>query len=140
MQNLIKTILALISIFIVSSTVLSKETFDPNKVEIKIDHGVEVANQRPGFKLSIINWIPNEKIKIIVIAPSGEKIELDNNSVKADSNGLSIIGIDYQRKGFYKGTWVMVIAGKAGIHQLTMQLPSITPPSATNKNWVVNFE
>ena len=123
-----------------SGTVSSSEAFDPKNVEIKIDHGVEVAGQRPGFKLSINNWIPNEKIKIFVISPAGETIELDKDSIHSDNEGLSIIGIDYQREGFFKGTWVLVIAGKGGIHQLTIKLPSVTPPSDTNKNWVVNFE
>lgn len=136
---MVKLALCSLSMLLISIAAYSNEEFDPQNVTIDVEHGMEVANKRLGFRLSIANWIPEEKIIVIAIAPSGERIQLDNDSVYADENGLCNLGIDYEREGFYQGTWVLVVAGEAGFHYFTVQLPTVTPPTESNENWVVNF-
>jgi len=131
----INRIIYTLLMLLITSTALSNDIFKPENVIISIEHGVEVHNKRPGFRLTIENWIPKEKIIIVAISPSGERIELDNGSVFSDENGLCVLGLDYEVKGFYQGDWVLVVAGKAGFHHATFKLPTVTP----NKNRVVNF-
>lgn len=138
-SSMIRQIIFTILMLAFTSPALSSDAFNPENIKISIEHGVEVYNKRPGFNLTIENWLPEEKILIFAISPSGEKIQLDKDSVYADKSGLCVLGIDYEVKGFYQGTWVLVVAGEAGFHYLTLKLPKVTPPSETNKNWVVDF-
>lgn len=80
--------------------------FDAQKVEIHIEHGIELPWSKPGFRIEISGWLPNEVLSIDAIAPSGEKIALvpAEKPLHADENGEMTVDIDYARKGLAGGT------------------------------------
>ena len=116
--------------------------FDPKSVQIRIDHGIELPWGKPGFRISVKGWIPDEAIAVYAISPTGEKIPLApmESPLKAGGNGDMTVDVDYGRKGLGPGHWVFLVAGKAGAHIVQTDLPRVEPPTKERQTWRLNFD
>ena len=117
------------------------EPFDPNNVEINIQHGIALPWKKPGFRIEIGGWLPSEELSIHAISPSGKEISLvpTETPLHADADGNMIVDIDYEREGLVRGHWVILIAGKPGIHMIEIDIPLVEPPTKSNPNWKLTF-
>lgn len=119
----------------------ANKPFDPKNVEIHIKHGIELPWGKPGFRIEISGWIPNEAFSIVAIAPGGEKIHLvpTEKPLQADTSGTMTVDIDYERKGLIQGHWILLIAGKPGIHMIQTDLPLVEAPTKSRPEWRLTF-
>lgn len=117
------------------------ESFDAGQVVIQVQHGIELPWKKPGFRIEIAGWIPNESLSIHAISPTGEKLDLvpAGEALKADEQGSMTVDVDYERKGLRPGHWVFLVAGKAGAHIFQTDLPFVEPPTASNQSWRLTF-
>jgi hypothetical protein len=117
------------------------EPFDPKRVEIHVQHGIELPWKKPGFRIEIAGWLPDSSVSVHAVGPSGEKIEMTpaDNPLQADGEGLMTMDVDYERKGLRPGHWIFLVAGKAGIHMVPTDLPLVERPTAANPKWRLTF-
>jgi hypothetical protein len=97
----------------------------PTAVTLAIVHGIELPWGKPGFRIQVSNWVPLADVSVSAIGPDGERIDLvsANDHLGADPAGKIVIDIDYERKGLKRGHWVIVVAGKPGIHVIQTNMP-----------------
>jgi len=114
---------------------------DPQKVRIRVEHGVSLRGGKPGFTVEVSGWQPNGELVMYGIAPDGAKLALipSEAHLQADEQGGFSVDINYQRKGLGQGHWVFLIAGKPGIHEFETDLPRVEPPTAANPKWRLIF-
>jgi hypothetical protein len=119
----------------------NEKAVDPEKVTLDIQHGIELPWGKPGFSILVSNWAPNGEMSVHAIGPDGERIDLASTEkpLKADNNGEMVIDIDYERKGLRQGHWIMVVAGKPGMHIIQTELPLVEPPTKERKTWKLIF-
>ncbi len=119
----------------------NEKAVDPNKVNLDIQHGIELPWGKPGFSILVSHWAPNGEMSVHAIGPDGEQIDLvsTENPLKADNNGDMVIDVDYQRKGLRQGHWIIVVAGKPGMHIIQTNMPTVEPPTKERKTWRLIF-
>ena len=119
----------------------SDQPFDPSNVKINIEHGIELPWNKPGFRIEVNGWLPNEIFSIHAIGPSGEKIALVpfENPLHADEDGTFVVDIDYGRIGLKQGHWMILIGGKPGAHLIQTDLPLVEAPTASRLKWKLTF-
>jgi len=119
----------------------SNRSFDPKAVQIHVEHGIELPWGKPGFRIEISGWLPDEALSIQAISPSGETVDLIpvEKPLHADHEGDVIVDIDYARKGLTQGHWMFLIAGKPGVHVFQTDLPLVEAPTASRPTWKLTF-
>lgn len=119
----------------------NEKAVDPKKVTLDIQHGIELPWGKPGFSILVSNWAPNGEMSVHAIGPDGERVDLVSTEkpLKADNNGEMVIDIDYERKGLRQGHWIMVVAGKPGMHIIQTDMPLVEPPTKERKTWKLIF-
>lgn len=98
-------------------------------VQLQIQQSIQLPWGKPGFRIMVSGWQPQGAFSVHAVGPHGEKVELVplDKPLHADADGAMVIDIDYAREGLYPGTWVLLVAGKPGIHLIQTRLPRVGP-------------
>ena len=140
-----KKILLLIFLFICISTLFiscvsnsseKKETFDDleinseenennKEVDIRIQQGIKINGDIPGYRIIVTNWGSRESLSLDLVDSLGKTINLinDKQNVKSDDNGMITIDIPYEYGDVTPGLCMLLLSGNPGVHLVKIEYP-----------------
>ena len=134
-------VLILSLFFVLLPTFLSGQTENKNEVDIHIQHGIEINDTIPGYRIIVTNWGCREVLSLYLVDSEGNEINFisDKQNVKSDENGIISIDIPYTYKEIKPGICMLLVAGKPGVHMIKIEYPKLEPPTEEKPYWDIWF-
>jgi hypothetical protein len=135
-----------LNLFIIISSLLPVYSQEPDspatEVTIEIQHGIMTQAGTPGFFLLINNWGVLEEIEVYIIDPAGKQITLvpPDSGVRSGEDGQVSFDVPYLYGEAVPGPCLLILAGKAGIHQKMVEYPNVIPPTEDSPTWRLQFD
>lgn len=117
------------------------QTENNKKVEIHIQHGIEINDDIPGYNIIVTNWGCHEVFSLDLIDTEGNRINFINSeqNVKSDENGMISIDIPYTYGEIKPGICMLLVSGKLGVHLIKIEYPKLEPPTEEKPYWDLWF-
>ena len=111
-------------------------------VHLNAQDAVLLENGDPGFELIIKGWEPSGDFSVYAIDSDGTKLSIvpAEHPQRVDANGAVTISIPYEMRGFHMGRWMIIVAGKPGIHEIQLTIPKVLPPEQNGGKWRLDFD
>lgn len=117
-----KVLVLLSLMFILPSMIFAQTENKSKNVEIQIQHGIEIGDGIPGYRIIVSNWGSRELLSLDLIDTEGKRITFisDKQNVKSDKNGMISIDIPYIYGEIKPGMCILFVSGNIGVHIVNM--------------------
>ena len=136
-----KVLVLLSLMFILPSMIFAQTENKSKNVEIQIQHGIEIGDGIPGYRIIISNWGSRELLSLDLIDTEGKRITFisDKQNVKSDKNGMISIDIPYIYGEIKPGMCILFVSGNIGVHIVNIEYPKLEPPTEEKPYWDIWF-
>ena len=127
--------------FILPSMIFAQTENKSKNVEIQIQHGIEIGDGIPGYRIIVSNWGSRELLSLDLIDTEGKRITFisDKQNVKSDKNGMISIDIPYIYGEIKPGMCILFVSGNIGVHIVNIEYPKLEPPTEEKPYWDIWF-
>ena len=135
-------VLVLLSFMLIMPSLIYAQTENKSKnVEIQIQHGIEIGDGIPGYRIIVSNWGSRELLSLDLIDTEGKRITFisDKQNVKSDKNGMISIDIPYIYGEIKPGMCILFVSGNIGVHIVNIEYPKLEPPTEEKPYWDIWF-
>ena len=135
-------VLVLLSFMLIMPSLFYAQTENKSKnVEIQIQHGIEIGDGIPGYRIIVSNWGSRESLSLDLIDTEGKRITFisDKQNVKSDKNGMISIDIPYIYGEIKPGMCILFVSGNIGVHIVNIEYPKLEPPTEEKPYWDIWF-
>ena len=136
-----KVLVLLSLMFILPSMIFAQTENKSKNVEIQIQHGIEIGDGIPGYRIIVSNWGSRELLSLDLIDTEGKRITFisDKQNVKSDKNGMISIDIPYIYGEIKPGMCILFVSGNIGVHIVNIEYPKLEPPTEEKPYWDIWF-
>ena len=126
---------------IMPSLIYAQTENKSKNVEIQIQHGIEIGDGIPGYRIIVSNWGSRELLSLDLIDTEGKRITFisDKQNVKSDKNGMISIDIPYIYGEIKPGMCILFVSGNIGVHIVNIEYPKLEPPTEEKPYWDIWF-
>lgn len=127
--------------FILPSMIFAQTENKSKNVEIQIQHGIEIGDGIPGYRIIVSNWGSRELLSLDLIDTEGKRITFisDKQNVKSDKNGMISIDIPYIYGEIKPGMCILFVSGNIVVHIVNIEYPKLEPPTEEKPYWDIWF-
>jgi hypothetical protein len=121
---------------------ITKSAAAKTSIDLNVKKAVLLENGNPGFELFIKGWEPSGEFSVYAIDSDGNKLPIIpvEHAQRVDEDGIATISIPYELRGFHMGSWIIIVAGKSGIHELQLTIPKVISPQENGGKWRLDFK